>query len=252
MVDRVLHVGGVSKISVQGMREIKTAASTILGTVKGIGHGKEIVYAKLSTAAGSAAIGVGYLMVGPTAVANHGRRPVAITASIGAREVIFTIGASSAIQDQYAEGILVVECGTGSGYSYQIAGNPAWVVSSTAARVILKDGLETTLTSASLVTLIPNMYRNVTTKQDSAAIASNIAGVTLYSAALTDGGYVWLAKRGAFSARVEGTWVAGGALSAGSAAGTIGILASAIERQVGHAVNSASAAGGYGIVNLNL
>jgi hypothetical protein len=253
MVDRVLHEGGVSKVNTQGMREIRTAGVTVLGTVKELDGGKEIVYSKLSTAAGSAAIGCGFIMIGPAAVANHGRRAVTLTASIGAKEVVLTIGATSASKDEYADGYLIVECGTGTGYSYKILGHAAWAASNTAARVILKDELEIAATTATLCTLIKNPYKDIITKADSAAIAGKPAGVMLFSAALTDGGFLWLGKKGIFAARPEGSIVAGGPVSCGSAAGTVGPLAAATEVQVGICVNTGSVTGpGTILVNFNL
>lgn len=253
MVDYVLHEGGISKVSTQGMREIRTAAATVLGTVKELDGGKEIVYAKLSTAAGSAAIGAGYIMIGPATIANHGRAAVAITASVGAKEIVLSLGATSASQDQYADGFLIVECGAGTGYCYKIQGHRAWAATNTAARVLLKDGLEIAATTATLCTLIHNPYRNITTKADSAATVAKPVGVMLFSAALTNGGYVWLGKKGIFAARPEGAIVSGNAVSCGSAAGTVGALAAATERQVGICVNTGSVTGpGTILVDFNL
>lgn len=222
MVDRVLAANGPSKVIVQGIREARTAATTYLGCEKDLGGGRLIVYAKLSTAAATAALTPGMLLCSPVMVAVHGRCNVAVTASIGAKEVVIVMGAGSASQDQYADGLMIVECGTGSGYSYKIAGHKPWVASSTAAKVLLSDGLEVALTTASLVTLYLNRYRNVVTKPDCAAATSMPVGLTLCSATATEGSYVWLAKRGTWAARVETAASAGDSLCIGSTAGTLG------------------------------
>lgn len=227
MTDFVHNYGGDARISVQGIREVKTAPTTILGSVKPLGQGREVVYAKLSTAAHSSALLPGMLMRGPAPVANHMARPGALTASIGAREITITIGATSASKDEYAGGLLLVSSGTGSGYSYMIDGHLAWAASSTAAKVLLKDGLEAALNTASICMLVPNEYRNVLITNDSAALTSKPVGVMLISAALTNGGYVYLGKRGVWPGRVEGTELTGRDVGAGSAAGTIRVVGTA-------------------------
>lgn len=256
MVDYVHNYGGGVRVSVQGIRTIATAATTVLGSVKALAHGKEVVYAKLSTAAGSAAIGVGFLMQAPAAVANHGRRPVSVTASIGEKKVKILFGATSAAQDEYKDGIMIVECGTGTGYSYMIQANPAFDASS-CAWITLKDGIEQALNTASLVTLLPNKYRNILTKPDSAVQTGPAVGVTLVSAALTNGGYVWLGKCGEWPSLVEGTLVVGQKLTVGSAAGTVGPVGTATDSNfnfetVGILRATSSITGGRAIVDFKL
>lgn len=259
MTDRVLHEGGPSSVIVQGMRTIRSSACTKLGQVKAMGSGREIVYAKLSTAAGSAALSVGMLLFSPVPVGNHQRLAVAVTASVGAQTIILALGATSAEKDQYRDGLLIVECGTGSGYSYVIDGHGAWAASLSAAKVQLRDGIEIALTTASLCSLYLNQYRNVATKPDCAAATSRPAGVTLVSAALTNGGFVWLAKRGMWPARVDATAAsAGNGLCIGSAAGCLGIRGTPTDTNANDSpfiamlVSTASVAGAFSLVDLKL
>jgi hypothetical protein len=257
-MDRVHNFGGPSKVSVQGIREIKSSATTRLGQVKTLALGKEVVYAKLSTAAGSAALEVGCIMQGPVLVANHQRNYVAITASIGEKEVILSLGATSAAKDLYADGTLLIECGTGTGYSYMIAGHPAWAASNSAAKVMLVDELELAMTTATLCSLIPNPYKGITTKPDSAVLTSHVCGVTLYSAALSDGGYCYLGKKGPWPVQAEGAWLIGNQLTVGSAAGSVGpnfvadsVAATNHTPIIGFAMTTPSTTG-CGICNFNL
>ena len=224
MTDFVHAFNGDTKISVQGIREIKTAATTNLGSVKPLGQGREVVYAKLSTAAHSSAMVAGAVMIAPAALANHMQRAAAQTASIGARSVFLVIGATSAVKDQYAGGLLHISSGAGSGYSYMIDGHQAWAASATAAKVLLKDGLEVALTTASICNLIPNLYRDVVISTNCAAKTAIPVGVLLKSAALTNGGYTYLGKKGVWPAAIEGTELTGMQLVLGSAPGTLTVM----------------------------
>ncbi len=226
MVDRVHNYGGPSKISVMGIREIKTALDTSqyfgkLGDVKVLGMGREVVFAKLSTAAATAAMVAGSLMQAPAPVANHMQLAAAATASIGATTVFVALGATAAAKDAYKDGLLHISSGAGSGYSYMIQGNPSAAASATSAKITLKDGLEVALTTASICNLIPNPCNNVTITTSCAAKTSHPVGVLLFSAALTNGGYCYLGKRGIWPALVEGTELTGKDMTVGSAAGTV-------------------------------
>jgi hypothetical protein len=227
MVDYVHNYGGDTRNQVQGIREIKTAATTVLGSVKPLGQGREVVYAKLSTAAATAALTPGNLMQAPAAVALHMQRACAVTASIGAREVILSLGAASAVADAYADGLLHISSGAGGGYSYMIQGHEAWAATNTAAKVILKDGLEVALTTASICNLIPNQYRNVIKTLASAAATAKPVGVMLISAAFTNGGYVYLGKKGVWPALINGTEITGKDVKVMSAEGTVGAVGTA-------------------------
>jgi len=252
MTDFVLTEGGPSKISVQGIREAKTAASTIVGTVKQLAFGKEVIYARLSTATETSVGGysAGKVCYAPILVANHGRAAVAITASIGAKEVILSLGATSASQNEYEDGTLLVECGTGTGYSYMIAGHPAWAATNTAAKVILKDGLEVALNTASLCTLMKNRCVGVR-PNNSAVVTGPATGVLLISAAA--GSYVYLGKKGEWPAQVEGTWIVGNDLERGSAAGSVApwLTAATTKCLLGKARMTAST-DGFSICDFNL
>ena len=225
MTDYVHNYGGPSKISVMGIREIKTALNTSqyfgkLGDVKCLGMGREVVFAKLSTAAATAAMVAGSLMQAPAPVANHMQRAAALTASIGAKEIYLVLGATAMAKDAYQDGLVHISSGAGSGYSYMVQGNPSAAASSTACKVILKDGLEVALTTASICNLIPNPCNNVILTTSCAAKTSIPVGVLLKSAALTNGGYCYLGKRGIWPVLVEGTELTGKDMQVGSAAGT--------------------------------
>ena len=216
MVDYVRADSGPSNVNIQGIREASTAENTVVGSVKVLNGGKEVIYAKIGpTFTGT--LTIGKTCYAPILVAGHGRKAVAVTASIGAREVILSL-TTSAAENDYKNGTMVVECGAGTGYSYMIEGHPAFAASSTAAKVTLKDGIEVALTTASLVTLYANRAIDVL-PNNSAAVTGPAIGVLLISAAV--GNYVYLGKKGEWPARIEGAWVVGAPLITGSAEGSL-------------------------------
>ena len=239
MVDRVRLSGGPSKISVQGIREAKTAATTNLGTVKDIGLGKSVIYAQI----GAAAISAGLSVQAAAIVANHQNRPIAQTASIGATEVFITLGATSAVQNAYEDATLVITCGTGTDYSYQIAGHPAWAASSTAAKVLLKDGLEIALNTTSVTIIKQVISKGVVITPDCATVSAPFVGVTLCSAAASS--FVYLGYKGQWPCKVITGTVFGGAVAHGNSASTTGALGphtlTALETVVGVCVATAGA-----------
>lgn len=246
MVDRVHLSGGDKKVSVQGIREARTAATTEVGTIKDIGFGKKVIYAQL----GAAAISAGLSVQAAAIVANHQNRPVAQTASIGAKEVFITLGATSASKNQYENAMLVITCGTGTDYSYQIQGHPAWPASSTAAKVILKDELELALNTTSITIIKYPISQGVVITPDCAVVSAPFVGVTLCSAAASS--YVYLGYKGQWPCKLITGTIFGGAVAHGNSANTTGALGphtlSALETVVGVCVATAQA-GELGVVD---
>lgn len=245
MSDRVHLSGGDNKISVQGIREAKTAATTVVGTIKDIGLGKKVIYAQL----GAAAISAGLSVMGAAIVANHQNRPVAQTASVDASEIFITLGATSASMNQYLGATLVITCGTGTDYSYQIAGHPAWVASSTAAKVLLKDKLEIALNTTSITIIKQIISKGVVITGDCAIVSAPFVGVTLCSAAASS--FVYLGYKGQWPCKLMAGTVFGGSIAHGNSAATTGALGaytSALETIVGVCVATAGT-GELGVVD---
>jgi hypothetical protein len=240
MVDYV-HLSGVdNKISTQGIREAKTAATTVVGTIKDIGFGKKVIYSQL----GAAAISAGLSVQAAAIVANHQNRLIVKTASIGEKEVVIVIGATSAAQNQYEGAILVIVCGAGTDYSYQISGHPAWAASLSAAKVLLKDGLEIALNTTSVTMIKQVISKGVVITPDCAVVSAPFVGVTLCSAAASS--YVYLGYKGQWPCKVITGTVFGGAIAHGNTANTTGALGphtlTALETVVGVCVATAAAA----------
>jgi hypothetical protein len=211
--DRVnSYEGGVGKVIAQGMRLQVSAAVTTLGTIRQLAGGREIVYAKV----GAAAISAAHVMAGPLPVANHCNCAPAATASVGAKRFTVTLGATAAAKDLYKDGFVVVQSGTGLGYSYMIDYHLSCAASGNLV-LNLKDELETTLLTTTDVALVKNKYNGVVA---ATAGATTPVGVSLCTASANY--FVWLGKRGPWPVHVGSSAITpGDKLTIGSAAGTV-------------------------------
>ena len=218
MVDRVHHQGGPGKVSVQGMKEAKTAATTILGDVKQLSQGREIVYCFVT----AAITGAGIIYGTKPNQANHSNVVVRTTASINTNAVTICAGATAIVADDYKDGWLLVNDSTGEGHAYMIDRH-ASASSGTGVTVYLKDKLEVALTTASEVTLVYNIG-NVQRAKNSAAVTACPRGVSLITAAASS--YVWMGKSGPWPCVCEGTPRPGAEASLSSAGVTC--IASAV------------------------
>jgi len=243
-MDRVLTENGPSKISVQGIREVTTAATTIVGSVKNIGFGKEIVYCQLASFSSANTITKGMLVRGKACVAHHQNVTAAATASVGDKFLSLTIGATSCAKDFYKNGILFMNT---SANSYMIKSNDSAAASGT-LNLYLKDGLEVAVAAQTCVA-IPNPYYGVTTKEDCAVTTAIPAGVTLASAVYTGGQYCYLGKKGIWPVKLSGTLIVGNDVTLGSAAGTV-MPRATTETAIGRVV--ATGASTFGLVDFNL
>jgi len=224
-MDRVNSMeGSGSKVSTQGIREVKTADQTIPGTVKALAYGREVVYCRYA----ATAIATAKIVQGPAQVANHSNIAVAVTASIGAKKVSVTLGATALTAEQYQYGQLLVNDAQGEGYTYMVDSHGSAAASGTAV-IRLKDGLETTLTTASEVTLVPNQYNGVFIP-DSGGNTADVVGVTLISGAASV--YAWLGKCGPWGVTVQGTPAHGGEVVVGTAPGTVAPITSAVNTNI--------------------
>jgi hypothetical protein len=211
--DRVnSYEGGVGKVIAQGMRVNKTAAQTTLGTIRDLAAGRQIVYAKI----GAAAVSACDVLQSIAPVANHQACAVVGTASVGAKQLTITLGATAAAADLYQDGFLAVISGTGAGYSYMIDYHRS-AASAGNLTVYLKDGLEAAVISTTVTSLIPNKYAGVIETILSAA-TNKIVGVALCTGAINS--FSWLGKKGPFLCNKTGDAVVNGnQVSTGSAAG---------------------------------
>jgi hypothetical protein len=193
MVDRVHHQGGSGKVSVQGMREWKTAATTVLGDTKELSQGRVMIYCKVTAAVTS----VGTIYGTKAQEANHSNVVCATAAAVGAKEVIICCGATATPADEYADGFLLVNDAAGEGYTYMIERH-ASAASGSGFTVYLKDGIEVALTTASQVTLCVNRGCVIPASTISAGtvLTSAPTGVCLCTQTVAQTTYMWMGMRG--------------------------------------------------------
>ena len=180
----------------QAFPEVLMTSSTIqemdLGTVVE-SSGEEFIYVK----AGAADLVPGKLQAAPAPVANHQNVACAVT-DIGATQVTVTLGGTAATENQYKEGKIIINAGTGVGYTYRIKYNPAASGGATMV-VTLEDAIVVALDATSKACLQANpcngVVINPTTQVDVPV------GVAVY--AIPTGQYGLLMKRGVVSCIAE-------------------------------------------------
>jgi len=231
------YEGGVGRVITQGMRVNKTAQETILGTIRNLAVGRQIVYAKI----GAAAISAASLCQMKTAGTSFAVVPCNATASIGAKMVSLKVTAALT-KDQMKDGFLVVHCGTGTGYSYMIDYHLSAAATDLACNFTLKDGLEVALTTASICSLVQNKYSGVVVAQ-AGGQTNPLVGVGLCTGSINS--FSWLGKKGPFLCVTDSLAItAGKEVTVGCAAGTINMARSAEDTvlpSIGIAMQSAAA-----------
>jgi hypothetical protein len=130
--------------------------------------------------AGAAEVTRGQLQVSATVDAQRINLSFATAPAIGARKVSVTIGTGNAAADDYKDGWLVVQDGTGEGRAYPIEGHNA-ITASTAGTFNLKEGLVAAgAVSETNVDLIKNWYKDVVESiEDGADLIAGVPNVTV-------------------------------------------------------------------------
>jgi len=181
---------GPVRFTPQDIYEISSTPKLRLGERLVLGN-RTFVYCK----AGSNALSAGLLVASPATLTSEDT--VTVAHPIGTTKVRVT--ASGITANQWAEGLLVVDEGTGAGESYRIKGNSA-TDSNGLVTVELYDGLATAWsTSDTDVTIIPSEYSGVITMPtDGAAL---VVGVPLV--AVTANYYFWAQCWGPCGVKVD-------------------------------------------------
>lgn len=104
-------------------------------------------------------IAIGKVAIAAASVANHTDLSFSSAPAANATEVSVTLGGTAATADQYKDGWLVVQDGTGEGRAYPIEGHPAQATTTGNLTVYLKEKLRTAgATAESNVDLVYNKY----------------------------------------------------------------------------------------------
>jgi len=147
--------------------------------------------------AGSSNLSAGYVVGAPCTLTSEDT----VTVAHGIGTTVVTITASGVSANDFAEGYLVVDEGTGAGETYKIRSNTA-TDSDGLIQVTLYDGLKTAWdTSDTDVTLIPSPYKDVIVCPTDGIILP--VGVPLI--AVTANYYFWGQTWGPCGVKIDGT-----------------------------------------------
>ena len=158
------------------------------------------------------AIGAGQLVMQKGAVANHDMDlATAAAGSVGDTTITVTLGATAATLNQYEDGALYTNDGTGEGHLYAIRSNPAADASGSLVLTLHEKIREATSTSDTLNGLIENDYKDVEIYD-----ADDMDGPALGVAPteIANDSYFWLQTSGRAAVLIQGTVVNGDAVEA--------------------------------------
>lgn len=207
-----------------------------VGTTLRFADGRTFRYIAKSSAAAIA----GDIQAGPAPVANHiAQTPVA--AAVGALGVATALGASTTA-NQYKDGYLTVELGTGFGYAYQIGTHG---VIATAGTVPLVEPVQVAIpATANSISLVSSPFRN------SVVAPTTPLGWCIGSACkpIAASGFGWVQSKGICTATVVASTVVGNNLTIITTAGSLGPVASVVSGIIAIAQNTVVAATNKGTV----
>jgi len=149
-------------------------AQGILGTISPQGQGTSTQQVSLGTryedafgrtyhyAYAAAAVARGKIGVAAAVVAAHDNMNFAVAPAVGDKIVKVTLDSGAVTADQYKDGWLVVQDGTGEGRAYKVEGNDAQTSTTGTAVVYLAEAIDTAgALSEANVDLIYNKYDNI-------------------------------------------------------------------------------------------
>ena len=223
-----------------------------LGTRMTFDDGRVFRYCEV----GGSDIAAGAIVQAPAGVANHDMDLAIATAAAGVTQLTVTLGGTAATKDQYKDGYIYVNDGTGEGSVYKIKSNAAGDSSGTCVITLdEEDGTVTAVTNGNtLVGLAVNPYSNVII---SPTTVSNIA-VGVAPRALTSDYYGELQTWGLASVVCNAAGVIGEPVRVGGASTAGGFEdldrdgSGENEQVIGHQMLIASVATDYALIDLNI
>lgn len=173
--------------------------------------------------AGASDLVVGNALQAPAEDADHDDITCRVTA-IGATSLLITTGASGGALDEneYAEGLAVIDTTPGLGYAYRIKSHAA-IAASTDGALNLDDGetVQVALTASSKITLVANAYKKVIQCPVTTATNTCVGGAVY---PVTAAEFGWAQTGGPGAALIAGTPAKGQPVtSTSSAAGSLAV-----------------------------
>lgn len=220
----------------QGLFEVSSTQKEILGIKREEGL-RTLRYAK----AGAVALSPGKACSMVGVQSNHIEREGTVAAAIGDTEVSVAVGATAVTVDQYKDGFLQINKGTGIGHSYEIDTNTACGTSGTTI-VTLKDPIQVALlgTSSTEISLIPNPWNGTVIQ---ATEATGSAGIPLKDVPINC--YYWSQTGGLGIVLAKGTDAMGSWQEHGDTDGTVDIANGYDKFLVGFVIATANVAAEY-------
>lgn len=229
-------------------QDVRTTSTTPGGAVLGqempTSDGKTFVYAANTST--SLTLVAGKLTQGAVGTANHLNR-TGVTTVAGQQQVTFAVGATLVSSNQYLQGYLVVNKGTGAGQALLIAGNTS-AVSSGSPTINLEDDIITaTAVADSKFSLYPNVYSACLLyahASPNTSIPTGVPNVTVPVATATTAPstYYWSQVGGECSVLADAaTWVGtfDGIIASTLTDGAVGIQATAtIQPTLGYSLDT--------------
>jgi hypothetical protein len=202
----------------QGLFETSSTQKQVLGTIRKLNDGRKFVYAK----AGGVDLAAAKLVQAPAPIANHTNCAVAAAVAIGERSVTLTLGATAVTANQYKDGFLLVNNGTGKGCAYKIKSHPA-ASGGASLTVTLYDKIRVALDATTSKGSLVSCSQNGVIIHPSPPTAK-LVGVPLL--AVTAGYYFWAQCGGCAPVLIDGTVTVGKkVVASGSVDGAIALMA---------------------------
>lgn len=245
-----------------GNNSYDTSYDSLCGVRFNTNDGRQVVIVRNGgTEVSVAAIGSGLLVQAPAEVTafNHLAMtvPTATPATAGTYQILVTNGATVLNINEYANGYLIVDTGTGIGQTLQIASHQPAAASATFL-VTLQDPIQVTLDVTSFVTLVRNPYIGVVVS--ATGLTGTAVGASFYaisagtastyngtSGALTAQGqpvYAMLGCHGVWGIRADATATPAVGLPASASTTTAGDVTvfTAAKQYIGNMAGTATSA----------
>ena len=177
----------------QGIWDVSATKKEHLGALRITPDGRKFRYARCGP---TTALVAGYMGVAADSVAHHIECSCA-TANIGDRNVLVTLGATAVTVNQYQDGYLIVNKGTGIGHQYHIESHSIGAASGT-VEIILSDPIRVALVASgtSEVSLTYSPFANVAVSGDEenlpVGLSIRVVPVSNYYWAQTGGAAGWI------------------------------------------------------------
>jgi hypothetical protein len=192
---------GLVQVSNQQLTDVSTYRNGMaVGTI-GVARDSSLWRFSLS---GAVALATGKVTIAAAITSNHSNLALDSTSNVvvGSYDLTVTLAGTALTQDQYLDGFVTINDGTGKGQRLQIAGCQAQTSTTGAAKIFLVNPIVTALsTSDTKVTLELNKFQNTIVHPGSSS-AFYCTGVPQVAVAIAN--YYWSKTRGGASVLSDG------------------------------------------------